>query len=186
MVSKPSRIDGYAIISEDGMIANAAGVIPSALKFEADQQFFERGLDAVDVVIHGRNSKEQQARSAFRRRLILTRRIPSIAMKSGTQNALFWNPTGAPLEQAMKVLGVPNGSIGVIGGAEEFALFLDRYDTFYLTRAPGVQIPGGQPVFPEVPRITPEDVLSEHGLSRGERQVLDAKSGLVVVAWSRT
>ena len=142
-MSKPSRIDGYAIISEDGMIANAAGVIPSALK-------------------------------------------SSIAMKSGTQNALFWNPTGAPLEQAMKVLGVPNGSIGVIGGAEEFALFLDRYDTFYLTRAPGVQIPGGRPVFPEVPRITPEDVLSEHGLSRGERQVLDAKSGLVVVAWSRT
>lgn len=85
-------------------------------------------------------------------------------------------------DQAMKVLGVPNGSIGVIGGAEVFALFLDRYDTFYLTRAPGVQIPGGQPVFPEVPRITPEDVLSQHGLSRGERQVLDAKSGLVVVS----
>ena len=183
-MTKPSRIDGYAIISEDGMIANAAGVMPSALKFEADQQFFERGLDAVDVVVHGRNSKEQQA--AFRRRLILTRRIPSIAMKSGTQNALFWNPTGAPLEQAMKVLGVPNGSIGVIGGTEVFALFLDRSNTFYLTRVPGVQIPGGRPVFPEVPRITPEDVLSQHGLSRGERQVLDAKSGLVVVAWCRT
>jgi hypothetical protein len=66
------------------------------------------------------------------------------------------------------------------------AQFLDRYDTFYLTRAPGVQIPGGRPVFPEVPRIVPEDVLSQHGLSQGERQVLDAKSGLVVVAWGRT
>jgi hypothetical protein len=40
------------------MIANAAGVMPSALKFEADQQFFERGLDGVDLVVDGRNSKE--------------------------------------------------------------------------------------------------------------------------------
>jgi hypothetical protein len=86
----------------------------------------------------------------------------------------------------MTVLGAPNGSIGVIGGTEVFALSLDRYDTFYLTRAPGVQIPGGRPVFPEVPGITPEDVLSRHALSQEERQVLDAKSGLVVVAWCRT
>jgi hypothetical protein len=47
----------------------------------------------------------------------------------------------------MAVLRVPNGSIGVIGGTEVFALFLDRYDTFYLTRAPGVQIPGGRLFF---------------------------------------
>jgi hypothetical protein len=44
-------------------------------QFEADQQFFERGLDAVDVVVHGRHSKEKQRRSDLRRRLILSRRI---------------------------------------------------------------------------------------------------------------
>jgi dihydrofolate reductase len=86
----------------------------------------------------------------------------------------------------MAVLRVPNGTIGVIGGTDVFALFLDRYDTFYLTRAPGVQIPGGRPVFPEVPRLTPEDVLSQQGLSRGERQVLDPKTNLIVVAWCRS
>ena len=32
----------------------------------------------------------------------------------------------------MAVLGMPEGSIGVIGGAEVFGLFLDRYDVFYL------------------------------------------------------
>ena len=184
-MSKPSRIEGYAIISEDGMIANAAGIMPSALKFEADQQFFERGLDAVDVVVHGRHSKEKQRRSDLRRRLILSRRISSISSHPNNSKALFWNPAGATLEQAMAVLGVLNGSIGVIGGTEVFALFLDRYDTFYLTRAPGVQIPGGRPVFPEVPRIMPEDVLTQHGLSQGQHQVLDAKSGLAVVAWCR-
>jgi dihydrofolate reductase len=185
-VSKPSRIEGYAIISEDGMIANGAGVMPSALKFEADQQFFERGLDGVDVVVHGRHSKEQQRRSKLRRRLILTRRISSLASHPNNSKALFWNPAGATLEQAMAVLRLSHGSIGVIGGTEVFALFLDRYNSFYLTRAPAVQIPGGRPVFPEVPRITPEDVLSQHGLSQKECQILDAKCGLVVVAWCRT
>jgi hypothetical protein len=40
---RPRRIEGYAIVSEDGMIANAAGIMPDSLKFEADRHFFERG-----------------------------------------------------------------------------------------------------------------------------------------------
>ena len=43
----PGRIEGYAIVSEDGMLANSAGVMPDSLKFKADQAFFERGLDGV-------------------------------------------------------------------------------------------------------------------------------------------
>ena len=43
----------------------------------------------------------------------------------------------------MAVLGVLNGSIGVIGGTEVFALFLDRYDTFYLTLHPEFRYPAG-------------------------------------------
>ncbi len=74
-MSGPRRIEGYAIVSEDGMLANAAGVMPDALKFEADQRFFERGLDGVDVVVHGRHSHEQQPHSPLRRRLIVTRRV---------------------------------------------------------------------------------------------------------------
>jgi hypothetical protein len=57
---RPRRIDGYAIVSEDGMLANEAGIMPDSLKFEADRQFFERELDGVEVVVHGRHSHEQQ------------------------------------------------------------------------------------------------------------------------------
>jgi hypothetical protein len=45
----PHRIEGYAIVTEDGMVADAGRVMPDSLKFEADQNFFERGLDGVDV-----------------------------------------------------------------------------------------------------------------------------------------
>ncbi|MGA9016999.1 MAG: hypothetical protein WB509_31270, partial [Acetobacteraceae bacterium] len=62
------RIEGYAIISEDGMLANAARIMPDSLKFEADQLFFEHGLDGIDVIVHGRHSQEQQPRSRMRRR----------------------------------------------------------------------------------------------------------------------
>jgi hypothetical protein len=44
----PHRIEGYAIVTEDGMVADAGRVMPDSLKFEADQNFFERGLDGVD------------------------------------------------------------------------------------------------------------------------------------------
>jgi dihydrofolate reductase len=185
MIAAPRhrRIEGYAIVSEDGMIANAARIMPDSLKVEVDQRFFERGLDGVDVVAHGRHSHEQQPRSHLRRRLILTRRVAATAADPSNEKALLWNPSGASLEEALAALGAPDGSVGVIGGADVFAVFLDRYSVFHLSRVTGVRLPGGRPVFPEVPAQTPEDVLASHGLDRGERQLLDAARGLTIVSW---
>src|SRR5450755_1020026 len=182
---RPRRIEGYAIVSKDGMLANAAGIMPDELKFEADQRFFERGLDGVDVVVHGRHSHERQRHSDLRRRLILTRTVSAIADDPSNKKAVFWNPAGASLEQAMAVLGTADGRVGVIGGTDVFGLFLDRYDVFYLSRAPDVRLPGGRPVFPGVPMRTPEEVLTDHGLKAGPQQPLDAANGLTLVCWHR-
>ena len=124
------------------MIANAARIMPASLKVEVDQRFFERGLDGVDVVAHGRHSHEQQARSHLRRRLILTRRVAATAADPSNEKALLWNPSGASLEEALTALGAPDGSVGVIGGADVFAAFLDRYSVFYLSQVTGVRLPG--------------------------------------------
>ncbi|HUZ73025.1 MAG TPA: hypothetical protein VMU87_08560 [Stellaceae bacterium] len=180
------RIEGYAIVSADGMLANAAGIMPDSLKFEADRRLVERGLDGVDVVVHGRHSHERQPHSYLRRRLILTRQVPAIAADPSNEKALFWNPAGASFEQALAALGMPDASIGVVGGTGVFGMFLDRYDVFHLSRAPDVRLPGGRPVFPEVPARTPEEVLASHGLDRGQRQVLDPASGLAIVRWQRS
>ena len=183
---RPRQIEGYAIVSEDGMLANAAGIMPDSLKFDADLDFFERGLDGVDVVVHGHHSHEQQPHSRLRRRLILTRQVPAIAADPSNEKAMFWNPGGASFEQALIALGVPDGSVGVIGGTDVFGMFLDRYDVFYLSRAPGVRVPDGRPVFPDVPARTPEEVLTSYGLDRGKRQVLDPAKGVAVVSWHRS
>jgi dihydrofolate reductase len=180
-----AHIEGYAIVSEDGMLADAARVMPESLKFEADQRFFEHGLDGVDVIVHGRHSQERQPRSHLRHRLVVTRRVSAVAAHPSNARALLWNPAGASFEQALSQLGTEGTKVGVIGGPDVFALFLDRYDVFYLTRAPNVRLPGGRPVFPEVPGRTPEEVLAHHGFDPDPPRMLDQVHGLTLVCWRR-
>ena len=107
------------------MLADAKRVMPDLLKFEADKAFFEAALDAVDLVVHGRHSQEQQDRARLRRRLILTQRIADIAVHPTNPRALLWNPLGASFDQAVAAVGVPVRRVGVIGGTDVFGLFLD-------------------------------------------------------------
>jgi dihydrofolate reductase len=184
--TEPRRIESYAIVSENGMLANAAGVMPDSLKFAADQRFFEFALDRVDVVVHGRHSHEQQPASHLRHRLILTRQIRDFAADPSNPRALFWNPKGGTLEQALIELGQPGAKLGIIGGTDVFGIFLGRYEVFHLSRVPHVQLPVGRPVFPGVPTQTPEEVLAGHGLHAGPRRVLDEQRGVSVVSWQRS
>jgi hypothetical protein len=181
------RIEGYAIISEDGMLADANRQIPEALKVEADQKFFHGRLEHAAVVVHGQHSHEGGARAKLRHRLVLTRRIAALAPDPAHPKSLLWNPQGASLDQALAELGAPEGMIAVIGGPEPNELFLTiGYDAFHLTRAAHVRLPGGRPVFPAVgPDRTPEDVLASHGLKPGRQRVLDAAREVTLVSWVR-
>jgi len=183
---RPWHIVGYAIVSLDGMLADRHVHMPDSLKIEADQRQFESGLDAADLLVHGRHSHEGQPNSPQRKRLILTRRVAAIAEDPGHPKAMLWNPAGVPFEDACRAMGVSNGVVAVIGGTDVFGLFLDiGYDAFHLSRAGKVQLPGGRPVFPQVPAKTPEEVLAEHGLQPGPTQVLDAQAEATLVAWTR-
>ncbi len=181
----PDRIEGYAIVSEDGMLADSNGVMPETLKLEADQKFFADGLDTVQAVAHGRHSHENQPHSPLRKRLWVTRRVARLAPDPQNDKALLWNPAGASLLQAWETLGLNGGTLGIVGGTDVFGMFLDQYTAFHLTRGPRVRLPGGRPVFPDVPRETPEEVLRKHGLKQGETHTLDARHGLTVTTWRR-
>jgi dihydrofolate reductase len=183
----PTRIEAYAIISEDGMLADAQRHIPPALQVKADQEFFHRGLDRAAALVHGRHSGEGPPGDLERYRLIATRTVASIAREPGWPRALLWNPDGASLEQAWSTLAPPPGTLAVLGGPEVYAYFLRRgYDEFHLSRVPHVRLPGGRPVFPDIgPSRTPEDVLRAHGLTPGPTQMLDARLGVTLVSWTR-
>jgi hypothetical protein len=46
-------------------------------------------------------------------------------------------------------------------------------------------LPGGRPVFPQVPVLTPDHVLEQSGMSPGEARVLDEAANVTVVTWNR-
>jgi dihydrofolate reductase len=180
------RVEGFAIVSSNGMIADAKGEMPQAIRNDADQKYFQAELDRAAVVVHGRHSHEGGPRAAQRKRILLTRRNVALAPDPSHPNSLLWNPAGASLERAIEVLGVADGSIAIIGGTAVFSMFLPLYDAFHLSRAAHATIPGGRPVFSEVgPTKTPEDVLAQHGLRPGPRRDLDPAAGVTLVTWER-
>jgi dihydrofolate reductase len=179
------RIEGYVIVSADGMLANADHLMPHELNFEGDKRFFTAALDRADLIVHGRNSHEHQSNSPQRKRVILTRRTGAIAPDPSNPKAILWNPAGASFEAACDAAGARTGTIAIIGGPDVFGMFMDRYDTFWLSQAPRVRLPGGEPCFPGVPERSPEDILAAHGLKAGEAQRLDRADDVSVTPWRR-
>jgi hypothetical protein len=179
------RIEGYVIVSADGMLADARRVMPDDLKFEGDKQFFTAALDRADLIVHGRHSGEGQPNSPKRKRIILTHRVAALAPDPENPRATLWNPSGASFEQAADFAGVPAGTVAIIGGPGVFGMFMGRYDTFWLSLAPKVKLPGGEACFPGVPEHTPQEVLAAHGLKAGEPQILDPADEVSVTPWRR-
>jgi hypothetical protein len=179
------RIEGYVIVSADGMLADARNVMPDELKFEGDKAFFTAALDSADLILHGRNSYEDQPNSPDRKRIILTRKVQAIAPDPANPKSILWNPAGASFEAACNQAGVDAGTVAVIGGPGVFGMFMDRYDVFWLSQAPRVRLPGGEPCFPGVPARTPQQILAAHGLRAGEPQMLDAANDVSVTPWRR-
>jgi dihydrofolate reductase len=186
-MKEPDRIEGFAIVSADGMLADANLVIPEGLIVPADQKFFHDSLAGAALVVHGRHSHEGGPHADGRHRLVVTSRVGSVASNPEHPKSLLWNPKGATLDMAWKELGAPSGLCAVIGGPDVFGLFLDiGYDAFHLTRAPAVRLPGGRPLFPDVARgRTPEEILSSRGLSPGPVRLLDQSASVTLVTWKR-
>ena len=180
------RIEGFAIVSADGMIADAAGVMPEALKNDADLRFFAAALDRAAILAHGRHSHEEHANSARRPRLVLTRRVAALAPAPRLPNALLWNPAGAPLDEACAALDAGPGFLAVIGGPTVYRLFLELgYDAFHLSRAARVALPGGLPLFAGRAERAPEETLALFGLRLDAERVLDEAAAVTVTTWRK-
>ncbi|MGZ5940239.1 MAG: dihydrofolate reductase [Rhizomicrobium sp.] len=168
------------------MLANADRMMPAGLKFEGDKKFFADALDRADLIVHGRNSFEDQPNSPKRKRLVLTRNVDAIAPDPSNPKSTLWNPAGASFEAACEQAGVRSGTVAIIGGPYVFGRFMDRYDTFWLSLAPHVRLPGGEPCFPGVPDRSPQQILAAHGLHAGEPRMLDAAYDVSVTPWRRS
>ncbi len=112
-MSASFRIEGYAIVSSNGMIADHECLMPNSLKFEADQEFLDTSLDRAELLVHGRKSHECQPASHLRRRLLMTRCVATLEPDTSTANVWLWNPAGLSLDHACARLGVNKGVVGL-------------------------------------------------------------------------
>jgi dihydrofolate reductase len=183
-MSKRPRIEGYAIVSREGMIAKSDGSFPEELKNPADQQFYQGSLDRVSAVANGRHSAEGGPKEKARKRIVLSRRVHRIVHHPDNPNAILWNPSTAPFEEAWQKLGLDDGTLAVVGGTDVFGLFLSiGYDAFFLTRALA-SVPRGRPVFPGVGHGVPaEEPLKKYGFVLKGTRMLDPVTETVVQEW---
>jgi dihydrofolate reductase len=184
MTVKRPRIEGYAIVSCEGMIAKSDGSFPEELKIPADQQFYQEAVDRAAAVANGRHSAEGGPKEKARKRIILSRRVHRIVHDPNNPNAILWNPATASFDEAWQKLNIEDGTLAVVGGTDVFALFLTiGYDAFFLSRTKA-SVPRGRPVFPGVGGdVAVDEPLKKHGLVLKSTRMLDPVSETVLQEW---
>ncbi|MEO6394411.1 MAG: dihydrofolate reductase [Devosia sp.] len=169
---------GHAIVSADGKMADPAGIIPSVLRHAADRERFLAALDRAKLVVIGRIAHERYP-NIGRRRLVVTRRVNTVAADPTDSLATLWNPEGTALDEILARLGIAAGTIAITG---LFDLFLDHFTAFDLAEMNSVVLAGGTPCFSAG---HPRSVLAGQGLVVAQFEVLDAQAGLTLTRWTK-
>ncbi|MEJ1161298.1 hypothetical protein [Prosthecomicrobium sp. N25] len=179
------EIHGYAIVSDDDMIADGNGDMPDALRNQADWDYFQGELDRARLVVLGRRSHLQSPNAKRRPRLVLSRRVRNLEQKP---DAWWWNPAHRSFAEVLDRIVPGGGRIAVPGGQEVFDLLLDDagFDVFHLSRARGISLPGGRPVFGGTSRgVVAESILSGRGMRAGSVVTIDPRVPVELTLWRR-
>lgn len=182
---RPYEIHGYAIVSDDGMIADAAGAMPVQLRNDADWAYFQAQLDLSHMVLVGRRSHEAAPSTGRRRRVVMSRSASALEQRD---NVWWWNPAAVSLADALARLLPSGGRVAVPGGQAVFDLLAHwrAFDQFHLSRAIGLSLPGGRPAFSaQAQGNSLESVLHEQGLSPSPNVTLDSQGPVVLAVWHR-
>ena len=172
-------VEGHAIVSVDGMIADRDGGMPPELRSEADWRLFQAALDRSVLVVLGRLGHARHPNPG-RRRLVLTRSVADLQPDPVDERSSYWNPEGIGIADVMARLGIESGTVAVTGGTGTFDLFLPWYDRFVLAEVRQLSMPDGTPCFT---RGHPRFVLSGAGLEARDMEMID--KGVVQTHWIR-
>ena len=183
---RPIEIRGYAIVSDDDMIAAADGLTPVSLRNEKDWEYYQRAQARSDLVVLARRSHEFEPNVRGDSRLVISQAAVEALEKRA--DALWWNPARVVWKDVAARILPFGGEVAVCGGQGAFDLFLDiGYDAFHMSRAYGVLLPGGRKVFSASERgVSAEVVLADAGLTLSETIPLDPEHGVEMKVWRRT
>ena len=176
------RLHGYAIISDDGCIADANGRFPAMLRNQADWDYFQTQLDRADLTLLGRRSHDASPNLKRRRRMIMSR---SVARLERREDGIWWNPKGVTLEMALAEVMPSSFEVAVPGGQAVFEhIGAARFSVFHLARAVGRRLPGGRGLFGACEQgVAADKILS--GLVGDASIWLDERSRVSLTVWRR-
>lgn len=172
------EIEGHAIVSADGMIGDAAGIMPPQLRNDADWRLYQAALDRSVLVVLGRIGHERFPNPG-RRRLVLTRSTASTAVDPADPLATLWNPAGTSFEAILASLGIDDGTIAVAG---VFDVFAARFTRFVLSENHQLVLPGGTPCFAVG---HPRTILTQAGLRPTRVERIDPDAYVTTTLWTR-
>jgi hypothetical protein len=172
-------VEGHAIVSSDGMIADATGAMPDGLRNDADWRLFQAALDRSALVVLGRIGHARHPNPG-RRRLVLTRAVVAFEPDTADPLATLWNPSGMDIAEVASRLGISAGTIAITGGTGTFDHFLPLYDRFVLAEVRGLDLPEGTPCFT---KGHPRFVLPGAGLEARDMEAIDR--GVIQTQWVR-
>jgi len=178
---------GYAIVSADGFIADAAGVMPDVLRIDADWAHFQAALDAADVTLLGRHTHEAAPNVKQRRRLVVSRRVR--AMLRDEDGAWWVNSDHVTPASAATVVAGSTANVAVVGGTGVFSWILDDvgYKEFHLSVAHHVRLGAGRPLLDGADGFDDAvETLRDHSLILERRRWLDKDAGLELLIFSNS
>jgi hypothetical protein len=176
------RFEGHAIVSADGMIADALGEMPPGLRNDADWRLFQAALDRAALVVLGRKGHERHPNPG-RKRLVLTRSVARLEHDRADDRAWLWNPAGMPISGVLTEMGIASGVVAITGGTGTYDLFSPMFDSFSLAEAHRLVLPHGTPCFTAGP---PQAILSAAGLRRTTIEEIDPEAGVTLTTWRRS
>ncbi|MGF1475701.1 MAG: hypothetical protein ACFB6S_09075 [Geminicoccaceae bacterium] len=185
-MERPFTLEGFAIVSADGLMADAEGVMPDALRFEADWRYFQDQLDRCSLCLIGRHTHEAAPNHMLRRRLILSTSVPGWHREDDV--TWWWNPVVLTLGEVLDELIVAGDTVSVVGGTRVFDLVASTlgFDRFHLSLADGVRLDRGKPVFSGTDsRDALRRALTEQGLGVQEKRALSPADDLSLEIWAR-
>src|SRR5690348_8758311 len=108
-MAKRPRIEGYAVISKEGMIAASDGSFPDVIKIPADHEFYQSSVDRASAVANGAHSAEGGPKENERKRIRLTRKVTRLMIDPKNANVILWNPATASFDEAWQKLNISEG-----------------------------------------------------------------------------
>ena len=177
-------LHAYAIVCDNGCIADAEGRFPDILRNDADWLYFQSRLDRAAITLMGRRSHETNANHRNRLRLVMSRSISALEHRA---DGWWWNPAERSLPGALQMIIPEGGEVAVPGGRDVFDLLgAASFTAFHLARAHGRAISRGRGLFRVCETGTPSDlILRDGGLRPGPMQWLDEENRISLTVWRR-